>query len=137
MKGRFTFSKEEKLTGKTSIDQLFDEGKSFNLFPFRVFFKIVDAPGEPVARLLIAVPKKKVKHAVDRNRLRRLVREAYRLNRNGLITFLEGRSVRVHFALIYAGESIDLPYRDVEVKVIQCMAKLEKVIASESGTGIQ
>lgn len=137
MKGQFTFSKEEKLTGKTNIDQLFNGGKSFSLFPFKVFLRIVDVPDGPMARLLIAIPKKKVKKAVDRNRLRRLVREAYRLNRNGFITFLETRSVRLHLALVYTGEGPDLTYREVELKMIQCLGRLETVITSESGKGIR
>ncbi len=45
MKGHFTFSKEERLTGKTNIDQLFNDGKSFNLFPFRVFYRLVEKSG--------------------------------------------------------------------------------------------
>ena len=137
MKGLFTFSKEERLTGKTSIDQLFNEGKSFNLFPFKVFYCIVENQAEPIARLLIAIPKKKVKLAVDRNRLRRLIREAYRLNRTEFITFLEMKSVHFHFALIYTGESVDLAYKEVELKIIACLAKLEKIITSEFGKGIQ
>jgi ribonuclease P protein component len=136
MKGHFTFSKEEKLTGKTSIDQLFNEGKSINLFPFRIYYKLVDTPHEPAARLLIAIPKKKVKHAVDRNRLRRLVREAYRLNKTGFFTWLESKSFRLHFALIYSGDSTDLTYKEVEGKINACLAKLEKAITSESGKGI-
>ncbi len=131
MKGHFTFSKEERLTGKSNIDQLFNRGKSFNLFPFRVFYHLVENADEPVARLLIAIPKKKVHHAVDRNRLRRLVREAYRLNRTAFIASLEMKSVHLHFALIYNGESFDLAYKEVELKIIACLAKLEKIITSE------
>ncbi len=137
MKGHFTFSKEERLTGKTNIDQLFNEGKSFNQFPFRVFYRPADNPAEPLARLLIAIPKKKVRHAVDRNRLRRLVREAYRLNRTAFITCLDATSVHLHLALIYTGESVDLTYKEVELKITACLARLEKLIASESGKGIQ
>jgi ribonuclease P protein component len=137
MKGQFTFSKEEKLTGKTSIDQLFNGGKSFSLFPFKVFIRIIDASGGPMARLLIAIPKKKVKNAVDRNRLRRLVREAYRLNRHAFITFLENNSLQLHIALVYTGEGADLTYKDVELKVIRCLARIETVITSESGKGIR
>jgi ribonuclease P protein component len=131
MKGHFTFSKEERLTGKSNIDQLFNRGKSFNLFPFRVFYTIVEKTDEPAARLLIAIPKKKVHHAVDRNRLRRLVREAYRLNRTAFIASLEMKSVHLHIALIYTGESYDLAYKEVELKIIACLAKLEKIITSE------
>jgi ribonuclease P protein component len=137
MKVHFTFSKEERLTGKTSIDQLFNGGKSFNLFPFKVLYSIVENPDEPVARLLIAIPKKKVHHAVDRNRLRRLVREAYRLNRTEFITCLEMKSVHLHFALIFTGESFDLAYKEVELKITACLARLEKIITSECGKGIQ
>jgi ribonuclease P protein component len=137
MKGLFTFSKEERLTGKTSIDRLFNEGRSFNQFPFRVFYIIVDQPEEPLARLLIAIPKKKVKHAVDRNRLRRLVREAYRLNRTEIITCLEAGSLHLHIALVYSGESVDLTYKEVEQKIIACLAKLANIIGPVSGKGIQ
>ena len=137
MKGLFTFSKEERLTGKTSIDQLFNEGKSFSQFPFKVFYIIIEHPAEPLARLLIAIPKKKVKHAVDRNRLRRLVREAYRLNRTEIISCLETGSFHLHFALIYTGENVDLTYKEVEQKITACLAKLAKIIGSESGKGIQ
>jgi ribonuclease P protein component len=132
MKRLFTFSKQERLTGKTSIDQLFNEGKSFNLFPFRVFYNLFDYPDEPMVRLLIAIPKKKVKHAVDRNRLRRLVREAYRLNKPGFITGLETRSVSLHLALVYTGESVELTFEEVEMKITDCLTRLAKIIGSGS-----
>jgi ribonuclease P protein component len=137
MKGQFTFSKEERLTGKTNIDQLFDKGKSFTRYPFKVFYSITDPAAGATARLLIAIPKKKVKHAVDRNRLRRLVREAYRLNKTEFITFLQTKLVGLHFALIYTGDSTDLAYTEVELKITACLNQLVKVIGSESGKGIQ
>jgi len=137
MKGNFTFSKEERLTGKTNIDQLFDQGKSFNLFPFRIFYHLANNPAEPAARLLIAIPKKKVKHAVDRNRLRRLVREAYRLQKTEFLTCLEAIPVHVHFALIFTGENTDLKYKEVELKIIACLAKLGRIIGSGTGREIQ
>lgn len=137
MKGRFTFAKEERLTGKTNIDKLFNEGKSVSLYPFKIFYRMVENSEEPAARLLIAIPKKKVKHAVDRNRLRRLVREVYRLNKAGLFSCLETGSVHLHFAIIYTGEDIDHEYRQVEIKILAGLSKLEKIIVSESGKGIQ
>ena len=137
MRGQFTFSKEERLTGKTNIDQLFNEGKSFTLLPFRVYYRLGPIPASPLARLLIAIPKKKVKHAVDRNRLRRLVRESYRLHKGELITSLEKGSVSLHFALIYTSEITELTFKEVELKLVACLARLDKIIASESGKGIQ
>lgn len=136
MKGLFTFSKEERLTGKTNIDQLFNNGKSFNLFPFRVFYRLAETSDEPFARLLIAIPKKKVKHAVDRNRLRRLIREAYRLHKAELVTCLENESAHLHFALIYTTPNIDITFKEVELKTIACLTKLARITASETGKGI-
>ena len=133
MKGQFTFSKEERLTGKTSIDQLFNEGKSFNIYPFRAFYRMSANPEEPAARLLIAIPKKKIKLAVDRNRLRRRIREAYRLNKTVFITGLESLRAQVHVALVYTGDQADVPYRQVEMKITACLARLRSIIASESG----
>ncbi len=133
MKGLFTFSKDERLTGKTNIDQLFNDGKSFTLFPFKVFYRLVEKNDEPFARVLIAIPKKKVKHAVDRNRLRRLVREAYRLHKSGLAECLESRSGRLHFAVIYTTQNIDISFPEVEIKITACLEKLVRIIASGPG----
>jgi len=133
MKGLFTFSREERLTGKSGIDQLFNDGKSFNLFPFRVFYILAENPAEPAARLLIAIPKKKVRHAVDRNRLRRLVREAYRLHKAGFLALLDAIPAKVHIALVFTGDKTDLKFIEVEMKIIECLARLGKIIGSESG----
>jgi ribonuclease P protein component len=119
MRGQFTFSKEERLTGKTNIDQLFNEGKSFALFPFRVYYRLGSIPASPLARL------------------RRLVRESYRLHKGELITSLEKGSASLHFALIYTSDNTELTFKEAELKLIACLARLDKIIASESGKGIQ
>lgn len=73
-----TFPKTEKLCGQTRIEQLYRHGKRFVAWPLRVtYLPTDDAPTE----VLIWAPKSLFKHAVDRNRLRRQMREAYRLNR--------------------------------------------------------
>ena len=78
-----TFSKSEKLCGQLRIATLYKEGKRFTAFPIRVTFKLITDSDE-APKVLIWAPKSLFKHAVDRNRLRRLMREAYRLNAQSL-----------------------------------------------------
>jgi ribonuclease P protein component len=124
MKGPFTFSKEERLSGRTHIDELFDQGKSFHIAPFKVLYRITGIPQDHPVRLIIAIPKRKIKRAVDRNRLRRLIREAYRLNKPEFIARIESIRVTLHLAIIYTGDTVDIAYSDVEKKIIQGLDKL-------------
>lgn len=77
---RRTFRKSERLCSKKVIDALFASGnKSFSAFPLRVVY--MERP-EPVSQVLISVSKRHFKHAVDRNCVKRQIREAYRLNKD-------------------------------------------------------
>jgi len=82
--GKFTFQKEERLSKEKLIKELFDTGSSFYLFPFKVFFMINPEPDYPFHQVLISVSKRNFKKAVERNLLKRRIREAYRLNKSQL-----------------------------------------------------
>src|SRR5579859_6473577 len=69
--------KAERLSHKKLIQELFDKGSSFYLYPFKVFF----LQGEKSNRILVSVSKSLFKRAVDRNRIKRRIREGYRLNK--------------------------------------------------------
>ena len=87
---RHTLSKEERLSWKRHIDRLFTEGRSFVAFPLRVVYLLSDEEGMPVrASFLVSVPKKRFKRAVKRNRIKRQVREAYRMHKYDLWESLE------------------------------------------------
>ena len=86
-----TFHKEERIVSRKQIEMLFGGGTSQSLaaFPLRVVYMTQALPmGEAPVQILVSVPKKHFKHAVDRNRVKRQIREAYRLNKTILYDVL-------------------------------------------------
>ena len=79
--GKFTFRKEERLNSEKLIRELFENGTSFQFYPFRVIFLPHPDPAYPFHQVLISVSARNFKRAVDRNTIKRRVREAYRLNK--------------------------------------------------------
>lgn len=80
-----SLSKCERLSGKKAIEQLFNSSGSRSLyaFPLRLVYKSVErGKDDPRAQVMVSVPKRNLKHAVDRNRVKRQVREAYRHNKH-------------------------------------------------------
>ena len=94
---RHTFRKAERLCSKKHIETLFAGGsRTISAYPLRVVFMPVEEAKEPV-QVLISVSKRHFKHAVDRNRSKRLIREAYRLNKQLLIEALGAQKLKLAF----------------------------------------
>jgi ribonuclease P protein component len=104
-KQRYTFKKNEKLKSRKTIEQLFKEGNAFSSFPLRVLWKFNEAANTPV-QAGIAVGSKHFKKAVDRNRIKRLMREAYRLQKNELQALLTQQQKQLAVFIIYVGNEI-------------------------------
>jgi ribonuclease P protein component len=82
--GKNTFSKEERICIDRQITRLFEHGASFICYPVRVvWIESQETSSKPV-KILISVSKKKLRHSVDRNRVKRLIRESYRINKSKL-----------------------------------------------------
>ena len=77
-----TFSKKEKLKGQVLIDQLFQDGQSVVVYPLRAIFLPIDFKEEVVLKTGVSVSKRHFKKATKRNRIKRLMRESYRHNKN-------------------------------------------------------
>lgn len=100
--GKHTFGKEEHIVSKLQIDRLFSKGgsRALSAFPIRVVYRLYDRPEyDPVAvQVLLSVPKRHLKHAVARNRVKRQLREAYRLQKEILAEALpEGNHLDLAF----------------------------------------
>ncbi len=123
------FTHKERLKGLKTIENLFDGGQSFIAYPFRiVFLKKETLPNdEAPVRVLISVPKKRFKKAVDRNRIKRLIREAYRLNKTDINQFVSSQNSQILVAFQYVSNDI-LKFDAIEQKMILALNKLMKQV---------
>jgi ribonuclease P protein component len=103
----YTFKKEERLCNKKLIDKLFHNGSSFLCYPFKASWLLIDAPMPFPVQILLSVSKKRFKRAVDRNLVKRRMREAYRLNKQQyLYDLLNGADKKIVLSLGYIGKEI-------------------------------
>lgn len=122
-----SFSKSERLNSKKAIETLFSEPDgSMAVYPLRVVWKETGEESEPAA-ILISVPKKRLHHAVDRNRMKRQVREAYRQNKHPLRTALAASNKHLHIAFICITDK-PVESRMVRKAVTKALVRLEEKI---------
>lgn len=154
---RYTLGKSDKLKSTKAIEQLFKEGKSFSAFPFRVLYlealhpesrgpassplqttaKYTEAGPQDSSRrasgylqTAFSVSKKHFKKAVDRNRIKRLMREAWRLQKNVLASKINGNNKNLKVFIIYTGN--ELPEYDLVVEKTATVIKRLIKICNET-----
>ena len=108
------FPKSERLYLKRDIDYLFENGQSFISFPLRIVYLPVtgDNHPEPGISALVSVPKKRIKHAIDRNRIKRLIRESFRQNKSEITYSLKESGKMLLIGFMYVSNDV-LPYTDM------------------------
>lgn len=124
---RFTFKKTERLSSLKAIDQLFQEGKSFYAGDFKCVYVLHNTPQPAPCQVVFSVPKRNFKRAVDRNRLKRCMREGYRLNKHLLYEALMEKQNNMHLLIIYTAKGL----RDQEA-IASGIVNLLKTLAGKT-----
>ena len=121
---KFTFPKKEKLKSQKLIEKLFLEGKAVTAFPLRMLYLRTDFEDGTKIKTGVSVSKRNFKKAVDRNRIKRLLREAYRLNKP---EYFNNITTSYAFMILYLGKD-DTDFDTVNSKMkIVFKTFLEKI----------
>jgi|TARA_B100001059_G_C17580374_1_gene449563 ribonuclease P protein component len=110
---KHTLGKEERLKSKKLIESLYQKGSSVKVFPLRMIFLQTAHTSNFPAQVGVSVAKRNFKLAVDRNRIKRLMRESYRLQKGIVYNHLENPYV---FMISYIGKA-EVPYQELFLKM--------------------
>lgn len=118
---KFTFRKEERLNKEKLIKELFETGSSFYLYPFKVWFKGNPDPVAVVHQVMISVSRRNFKKAVERNLIKRRIRESFRLNKN-----LLPAEPKMLIAYIYTAKEI-LTFAQIQERLNKTLNRFDHV----------
>ena len=112
----FKYSKKDKLKSRSLTEQLFSEGNAITAFPLRLVYLKTKFKDGSVLKTGISVSKRLHKKAVDRNRIKRLIREAYRLNKP---KYFNKSSTAYAFMILYISkDKTSFAHLDSKVKIL-------------------
>jgi ribonuclease P protein component len=123
---RYTLGRNERLKSRKQIEQLFNNGQRFVSPPFRIFYSFQKNKPPAVTHLLQAgfgASSRNFKTAVERNRIKRLTKEAYRLQKNAVQEKLKEQNRTLHVFFIYTGKELPV-YAEVYNSITIALAKL-------------
>ena len=113
---RYTLRKPERLSRRSEIRQLFADGDSLFEFPVKLIFLFRDPNEQPTSRVIVSAARRRLKRAVHRNRMKRLMRESFRHLKPGLNQKLEEQNMAVDLGIVYVdGKLCD--YKELNNKI--------------------
>ncbi len=117
------FTKSERLCSRKAIGRLFEDGHEVFLYPFRLLWNYAENDNCSQVRVMIAVPRKKIRKAVHRNRVKRLIREAYRRNKHILYENHRFSDRNIEMVIIYVSGSIH-NYDHINLRLVELLKRL-------------
>jgi ribonuclease P protein component len=130
---RYTLPKAYMLAGKKQFETLFQSGEAFFVYPYRIIYQIEKSSTKPNFEIGISVPKRKFKLAVDRNRLKRLTKEAFRLQQAPLHEYLKMGDIVIKILFIYT-HTAKLDFETVQKSMVKTIKQFETIIAKHYAT---
>jgi ribonuclease P protein component len=119
--GIYSFQKTERLNKEKNIQELFKKGSSFYLYPFKILILPNPDQDHPNHQVLITVSVRNFKRAVDRNLIKRRIREAYRLNKECFVS-----KQKLMIAYIYTAKEI-LTFKEIQDKLVKAFKRFDHV----------
>lgn len=124
----YTFKKGERLKSRKLIEQLFIEGKRIKSVPVQMVYLSIEHTSDFLFQAGFSVGKKRFKKAVSRNKIKRLMREVFRLNKHILPTLHEEKYTKKHvFMFIYVADKL-MPYQAIEMSIVELLEKFKQSI---------
>ena len=123
-----TLKKEERISSRTLIEKLFDGGnsRSMTAYPVRIVYLIESQPQEAAVKILVSAPKRNLKRAIDRNRVKRQMREAYRKNKHIVLERIDHTSnTTLALAFIWLEKEL-CSSSDVEEKIVNRLKRVSE-----------
>lgn len=127
----FRFHKEERLCSRKLIEKVLKDGRSIVNHPFRLKWVKAELNTKYPAQVALSVPKKNFNRSVDRNRVKRLMREVYRKNKSKFYETLSGQQIQCAILLGYIGKTIP-DYAEVEKSLLLTLQRFEENIVAGS-----
>ena len=121
---KHTFGKSDRLKSKQQIEQLFVDGNCFTEFPLKVLWRLSNAKESPI-QIALSVPKKKLPKAVDRNYIKRLLRESYRQQNEGLKLMVIEKEKQLQMIFIFLDTRL-WSFPELDNKISLTLERLQK-----------